>query len=255
MNLLRNIFEIPSSLLQLLRFHYQKPLFSSNPSFNNRKHFCMIGNFKHGPNLDGVLWLYNEIWPIIRAALPGIELHIYGAYPSREVMNLTDQTNGFYIKGPIKDHLKALQKYRVNLAPLRYGAGIKGKITDGWYCGTPVVTTSIGSEGMHDELPWGGYITTISSNEFAMKSISLYTEQNEWEILQQNGYNILTTLHSFDINSEILVNRMIDLKENKIELHREKNIIGQLLNYNTANSTKYFSMWIEEKNKNKEIMK
>lgn len=253
LNLLKNKFQISNSLLQLSRFHYDQPLQLSNtliPSFSDRQHFCMIGNFRHIPNSDGVLWLYNEIWPIIRQSLPNVELHIYGAYPSREIMELTDPSKGFYIKGPVKDHIQMLQKYRVNLAPLRFGAGIKGKITDGWYCGTPNVTTPIGSEGMSDNLPWGGYISTSSPNDFAMKSINLYTNQEEWEILQKNGYNILTSLHSHNINSDLLVKRLIDLKHN-IETHRANNVIGQILNYNTMKSTKYFSLWIEEKNKNK----
>ena len=56
----------------------------------------------------------------------GVQLHVYGANPTREMMEMTDKQRGFVVKGPAKDHLRTLEKYRVQLAPLRFGAGIKG---------------------------------------------------------------------------------------------------------------------------------
>jgi O-antigen biosynthesis protein len=267
-------FNLPSSLLHLSPFHYPKPPHLStltHSSFQTRQHFCMIGNFRHPPNADGVKWLSSEIWPRIHKDLPHTQMHVYGAYPSRDMMELTDPLKGFHVKGPVKDHLKMLQKYKINCAPLRFGAGIKGKITDGWYCGTPVVTTPIGSEGMMglggtgagveegtEEEEWGGEISTSDPQDFANKAVELYLNKEKWEAAQRNGYRILNKFHSDEVNSLALVQQLTHLEERVEERRRGAgaeagtgNWIGNLLNYNSVRSTKYFSLWIEEKNKNK----
>jgi O-antigen biosynthesis protein len=216
----------------------------------------MIGNFRHGPNSDGVRWLCDKIWPKIRQALPEAEMHVYGAYPPREMMNLTNTQSGFHVKGPVKDHLAMLKKYKLNLAPLRYGAGIKGKITDGWFSGTPVVTTPIGSEGMADgdeislSQGWGGAISTSDPLDFAHKAVELYLQEEKWNIAQANGYRLLRTFHSEETNSLSLVRELTSLRD-RLPEHRQSNLIGNILNYNTLRSTKYFSLWIEEKKKKK----
>jgi O-antigen biosynthesis protein len=259
-SLLTSQFNIPSSLLCLSRFHYPRP--SPSPTFSSRHHFCMIGNFRHGPNADGVRWLYHEIWPKIRQELPQVEMHVYGAYPPREMMDLTNTQSGFHVKGPVKNHFSMLRKYKLNLAPLRYGAGIKGKITDGWFCGTPVITTPIGSEGMADDSnandydssvkqhSWGGAISTSDPHDFAHKAVELYLKEDKWNTAQANGFRILNNFHSEEINSISLVNQMTSLRDH-LHDHRQSNFIGNILNFNTLRSTKYFSLWIEEKKKKK----
>jgi O-antigen biosynthesis protein len=271
-------FHLPSSLLHLSPFHYPKPnltnLGTANSNFQTRQHFCMIGNFRHPPNADGVKWLSSEIWPRIHKVLPHTEMHVYGAYPSREMMDLTNPLKGFHVKGPVKDHFKMLRKYKVNCAPLRFGAGIKGKITDGWFCGTPVVTTPIGSEGMmgqeepargvtegeggegeakaeDDQEGWGGEISSSDPQDFANKAVELYLNEKKWQAAQHNGYRILNTFHSEEVNSLSLAQQLTRLEESIAERRREnrKELYGSLLNFNSMRATKYFSLWIEEKNK------
>ncbi|MCW8929488.1 MAG: glycosyltransferase family 4 protein, partial [Gammaproteobacteria bacterium] len=133
MTLLTQQFKIDSELLHycpfMLTLNQENNL---SPSFEEREHFVMIGNFLHPPNWDAVLWCYQSIWPKIRKQLPQAEIHIYGAYPSEKVWQLHQPSKGFIIKGRADDALKTLEQYRVNLAPLRFGAGIKGKIADGF---------------------------------------------------------------------------------------------------------------------------
>ncbi len=80
------------------------------------------------------------------------------------------------------------------LAPLRFGAGIKGKLTEAMLCGTPSVTTSIGAEGMHQNLPWNGFITDDFTH-FVEKAVQLYSDENLWETSQNNGIEINNTIY------------------------------------------------------------
>lgn len=117
-------------------------------NFDKRKNFAWIGSFKHSPNVNAVELLINEIWPEIHKILPEAELHIYGSDFPKIFEDI--EKNGIKKKNLMAD-LKSLSRYRVLLAPLFFGAGIKGKITDSWNNFLPVVTTAIGAEGLFYE--------------------------------------------------------------------------------------------------------
>lgn len=127
--------------------------------FDARHGFVTIGGFRHAPNVDAVEWLAAEIWPRIRARLPRSHINtatmrVYGAYPNHRVQALHNPSQGFHICGHAKS-LDVLARARVLLAPVRYGAGIKGKIVDAWRYGVPVVATDVGAEGMQGTAPRG----------------------------------------------------------------------------------------------------
>lgn len=246
LNLLEKQFKVPKELLHLDRFHYTDP--PTSPKYEERENFVMIGNFRHLPNVDGILWFRDQIWPIIHQHLPVAEAHFYGAYPTKEHLQWSDPSNHFYIKGPLSDHFSQLMKYRVNLAPLRVGAGIKGKITDGWWAGLPVVTTSIGAEGMSDQLPWGGMIAD-SPEEFAKKALELYLNPNCFREKQAYGYRIMKRFYSVESNQKNLIDTFSKIEKSISEI-RNNNFIGSMLNHHFLQSTKYFSKWIEAKNSN-----
>ncbi|PRW59577.1 glycosyl transferase [Chlorella sorokiniana] len=121
------------------------------PPFEQRKHFLMIGNWRHPPNLDSARWACSEVWPALRQSLPpehrDAELHLYGAYAAGAAQQLHKPKAGVHLKG-FAPSLDIMLQYRVLLAPLRYGAGLKGKVVDSWWHGLPVVTTPVGAEGM-----------------------------------------------------------------------------------------------------------
>ena len=152
MQLLRNRFQIQEAILHYVPF-LLNPILSADIenwlAFEQRKHFITIGNFMHEPNWNAVLYLKQEVWPLIRKELPTAELHVYGSYSSQKVEALHNQKEGFYIKGRAADAYEVVSKAKVCLAPLRFGAGMKGKLVEAMQCGTPSVTTSIGAEGMH----------------------------------------------------------------------------------------------------------
>jgi len=109
----------------VITFFYPKSQIYSKPkfSFQRRKDFVWIGNFGHPPNLDAVKWIVKDLWPQISKNLPGVELHLYGANFSKEITEM--ESASVKCKGLMKS-LTSLEKYRVMLSPLRFGAGIKG---------------------------------------------------------------------------------------------------------------------------------
>jgi hypothetical protein len=245
MNLLTDVLNISKERLFLSRLFYQD--LTSSPLFDEREGFVIIGNFRHAPNSDGVRWFRREIWPLIRKQLPLAQVYIYGAYPTKEMMSLSQSDSGFHVLGSTPNQFHALKKHRVNLAPIRFGAGIKGKISDGWWSGTPVVATQVAAEGMNDNLPWGGEISN-SPELFAHHAVTLYTQQNIWQLAQERGFELIRKLYTSDPHSKDLMNHLLAIK---IDIHsiRKNNLIGAILNHDLHRSTKYFSKWIEEKNK------
>ena len=246
MNLLQTVFQVPKSILFYL------PIWIENftkevSSFDTKKDFVFIGNFYHEPNWDSVLVLKHEIWPKLKQLLPNATLNIYGAYPSQKVHQLHDPKDRFYIKGRAESAEQVIRSARVLLAPIRFGAGIKGKLLEAMEYGTPSVTTSIGAEAMSDNLPWNGFIEDDYS-DFISKVVELYSNQEVWEEALENGYKIIQQKFLFSIYKSNFLNVLNHLQTN-FESHRKTNFIGQMLQYHTLRSTEFMSRWIEEKNK------
>ncbi|WP_163398332.1 glycosyltransferase family 4 protein [Flavobacterium fluviatile] len=251
MKVLKEVFKIDSDLVQYLPFLVEemseKDLLKL-PSFEDRKNFVFIGNFLHEPNWNTIQYVKEAIWPCIKKDFPEAVLEVYGAYPSQKVLQLHQPKNGFFIMGRAEDANEVVKKSRVVLAPIRFGAGLKGKLLEAMQCGTPSVTSTIGSEGMHANLPWNGFIED-NPQEFAKKAISLYQDENLWMQSQKNGIAIVNECYLKDKYSEKLINRVNALL-NDAESHRLHNFMGSLLQHHTLKSTKYMAKWIEAKNKN-----
>jgi len=245
MELLQSRFKIASEILYYLPF-LVAAVSESTPAFEERQNFLAIGNLLHAPNVDSVLQL-KKLWPEIRQQLPDAELHIYGAYAPQQVLQLNNIKEGFHIKG-WADYLEiAIKTYRVQLAPLRFGAGLKGKLLDAMRFGLPSVTTEIGAEGMCGELSFGGMIST-SKEKFIDASIQLYSRQYLWSKAQQNGFNIIENRFQKELFSEAFKNQIQLLLAN-LDKHRRQNFMGQILQHHTLQSTKYLAKWIEAKGK------
>lgn len=249
MKLLQETFKVDERVLYHLPFLLEsineKAVQSWN-TFEKRNHFVFIGNFFHAPNVDAVLQL-KIIWNAIRKQLPNAEMHIYGAYATQQVQQLHKPQERFLVKGFAKDALEVVREAKVVLAPLRFGAGIKGKLTEAMVCGTPSVTTSIGAEGMHAHFPWNGFIED-DFESFATKAVNLYSNKSLWEKAQQNGIEIINELYDKERISTPFINSVTKIREHLKE-HRAQNFFGSLLQHQTLQATKYMSKWIEEKNK------
>ena len=248
MKLLKEVFKIDKSLLYHLPFLFDKiDENNSWKSFDERHHFISIGNFIHAPNLDATIQLKKYIWKEIRKRIPAAELHVYGAYPTQQVLEFTNAKEGFFVHGFVADAFEVIENSRVLLAPLRFGAGIKGKLSNAMLCGTPSVTTSVGSEGMNDKLPWSGFVED-EITPFVEKAVLLYTDKNQWNEAQQRGVEIINIMFDKEHLTPLFF-ECIDKVFSNLEQHRNNNFTGKMLMHHTLQSSKYMSKWIQEKNR------
>jgi len=179
--------------------------------------------------------------------LPQAELYIYGNYAPQHILELHNQKQGFYIMGWADSVAHVMQKARVCLAPLRFGAGLKGKLLDAMLYGIPGVTTSIGAEGMYGDLPMPGVIAD-TPERFAEHSVAIYSNKIKWQENAQRGVEIIKARYNGKAISRDFMTRLDALKTN-LKLHRQAHFIGQILQHQSLQASKYLSKWIEEKNK------
>lgn len=251
MKLLIEQFQVPEFLLYYLPLLRQSQPISeeSTPDYEDRQDFISLGNFLHPPNWDAVQQLKTIIWPLIRQELPSATLHVYGAYPSTKVRQLHNERERFLIKGRAESAREVLENARVLLAPLRFGAGIKGKFLDAMAVGTPSVTTATGAEGMTSTKAWGGRIEE-EPVAFAKAAVSMYTTESEWVDARSRGFKILQDFPGPEAGQHF-ADHLEDLLQEKTE-HRRKNFVGQLLQHHQHQSTRFLSKYIEAKNKLKQ---
>ncbi|PQJ32834.1 glycosyltransferase [Nonlabens arenilitoris] len=254
--LLQSQFQIPRELLHYLPFlvgsEALKKLRSGNlKSFQERSHFSTIGNFIHKPNYDAVLYLKTEIWPLIRKQLPQAQMHVYGSYESPKVSQLHNEKQGFLIKGRAVDANEVIENSKVLLAPIRYGAGLKGKLFTAMETGTPFVGTSVATEGIFSKVEPREKVKSNSFDhpaDFAQQAVQLYINENLWNQQQELGFQSLHSRFDQKLFYDDFISIINDVMIN-LEHHRLHNFMGQLLQQQAFNSTKYFSQWIEEKNR------
>ena len=162
-------------------------------------------------------------------------------------MQLNNPKINFHVLGRADAAAEVIKNARVMLAPLRFGAGIKGKLLEAMQCGTPSITSSIGAEAMAGDLEWNGFVKD-DPKEFVASAIALYSDVVLWEKSQKNGYLIIGKRYQKSSFENDFINRVYSLKEN-LKQHRNSNFMGSILQFHLNSSTKYMSKWIEEKNK------
>jgi glycosyltransferase involved in cell wall biosynthesis len=187
MELLTVNYQVPIERLMYL------PMWSDSVSrintFAERNHFMFVGNFMHEPNWDCVRYLKSEIWPSIRKKIPNSELHVYGAYPIDKVFQLNNEKEGFIIKGRAEDVNEICQNYRLMIAPLRFGAGVKGKFIDAMRNGLPSITTTLGAESMIEKEDWPGFVSD-EIQDIISNAIEIYSNELRWNDLSNKAFKI-----------------------------------------------------------------
>ena len=245
MQLATETFKIDSSILHYLPFLSQD-VNPNIPKFEERNHFVSIGNFLHEPNWQTVLNL-KKYWKSIKKQLPEAALHVYGAYVSEKAKQLHNKKEGFLIKGRAESVDDVYSKAKILLAPIPYGAGLKGKLFEAMQLGLPSITTKMGAEAMNGNLDWNGFITS-DEDDFVKKAVELYTNKSLWETAQKNGYEIIEKRFKKELFATDFMNRIEELQLD-LKTHRNLNFLGQVLQHQSLQSTKYMSKWIEAKNK------
>ena len=176
--------------------------------FDRREHLLFIGSMHHRPNADGLLYYLKEIHPLVRSALPGVVLHVVGGGAPPEVE--AHAADDVRVHGYVPDADPLFRGCRLMVAPLRFGAGAKGKVGEALAHGLPVVTTSIGAEGMGftagEEL-----LVADTPHEFAAAVARAYRDRELWQRLSDKGYAFIAS-------------------------HLSPRVVGQLINDSVRNS-------------------
>jgi glycosyltransferase involved in cell wall biosynthesis len=168
---------------------------------DGRRDLLFIGGYGHAPNVDAVQWFVAEILPRIRARLPDVRFHVVGSTPPEELRRLA--SGGVCVAGYVPDVAPYFEGSRVFVSPLRYGAGMKGKIGQAMSFGLPVVTTSIGAEGMR--LVHGEHaLVEDEPAAFANAVVRLYESPALWGSLSEASWRHLERHFSESAVEQIL---------------------------------------------------
>lgn len=163
------------------------------PPFEERSGLVFVANFDHTPNVDAILDFHTSSWPLIAEALPDAQLMLVGYNPPPAVRAL--HGGRITVTGQVPETRPYLDAARVSIAPLRYGAGVKGKVGEALMHGLPVVTTTIGAEGMH--LGNGEHVLIAEPGEdFARAVIRLYGDAELWRRIAETGRSLIRERHS-----------------------------------------------------------
>lgn len=154
-------------------------------SFERRRDLLFVGGLRHPPNRDALAWLSSQIFPRVRAALPDVRLHVAGD-PGLEAMPEFAADSGIVMHGHVPDLQPLLEGCRVGLAPLRFGAGVKGKVNLAMAHGQPVVATACAVEGMR-LLDGHDVLVADDADAFARQVVRLYDDAALWQALADRG--------------------------------------------------------------------
>ena len=156
---------------------YEKPEEPGTAAdYAKREGILFVGGFSHPPNADGVLWFLKDIWPRVHSALPSAVFYIAGSHPTEEILSLDGKDNVKVLGFVSDERLKELyHSTRLAAVPLRYGAGVKGKVIEALNEDSVVITTPVGAEGIPD----AEKVMAVCENaeSFADKLISLYNDE------------------------------------------------------------------------------
>ncbi|HVI58199.1 MAG TPA: glycosyltransferase [Luteimonas sp.] len=164
--------------------------------FAQRRDLVFVGGFRHPPNVDAVRWFVEAVFPQVRARLPGVRFHCIGGDVVDAVAALAAH-EGVVVHGHVPDIAPYMDGCRVALAPLRYGAGVKGKVNLSMAHGQPVVATACAVEGMHLR---EGHDVLVADDPgaFADAVARLHEDETLWDALARNGLDNVARHFSLD---------------------------------------------------------
>ena len=243
-DLLSKELNVSDSQLAYLPFLKQSPA-QNALNIEERKHLIFVGNGQHKPNVDAVKYLQKEIWPILANKLREVELHIYGRdYPKSLFTNTPERMS---YKGWTKDIKQTMSSYKLNLAPLNYGAGLKGKVMTG----LETKTVTIGSQIAFEGFPYDLQKQACTSKENLIDKISqLYTDKKLNAAYVEIQNSCLSDFSSKWYKAHV---EQLHYLNTFREAHRTKHLLIDLLWQNQLNKDKYFSKYIQYKQRYKDI--
>lgn len=169
--------------------------------FKHRKGLFFVGGFSHKPNQDAVLFLYHDIMPLVWKKNKHIKVTIVGSYPTKDMLDLN--SDRFKVLGYVEDISEYFNTSRVFVAPLRYGAGVKGKIGQSLEYGLPLVTTPIGAEGF-DFKAQADHVIDTTAQGLANKILKLYQDETVWKEVSEASKEVLEPFSISHIEEQVL---------------------------------------------------
>jgi GT2 family glycosyltransferase len=170
--------------------------------FAQRNDLVFVGGFRHPPNVDAVRWFVQDIFPMLRARLPKLQFHCIGSHTPTEILALSTQP-GVHVHGHVPDIGPYMDGCRIAVAPLRYGAGVKGKVNLSMAHGQPVVATSCAAEGMH-LVDGHDVLLADDAREFAAAILKLHDDATLWNTLSANGLDNVARHFSIDAARDVV---------------------------------------------------
>ncbi len=208
-NVMQNIF--PNKPIRNIPLYiYDEMPEAIEKDFSRRKDLLFVGGFNHHPNVDAVLWFAQEIYPRILKKYPDMVWHIVGSNAPEQIRQL--QGENIVLEGFLSDEEleEMYRKCRLVVVPLRYGAGVKGKIVEAAFYQIPVVTTSIGGEGIDESV--GSFKMEDKPDEMADLVIRLYSDLEELRKMSDAGLTLIQSCYTSQAAKRVLVQDMDDLK-------------------------------------------
>jgi GT2 family glycosyltransferase/glycosyltransferase involved in cell wall biosynthesis len=209
----------PEARVQLLSTIHEPVAGGKLPA--ERAGIVFIGGFQHPPNTDAVLWYAREILPLVRSRLPGVVTYIVGAKVPSTIRALA--AADFVVTGFVEDIAPYFTGCRLSIAPLRYGAGVKGKINTSMSYGLPVVATTAAVEGMHLS-PGENVLLADDAEEFATAIERLYRDDELWHRLSAGGIDNVRKHFSREVAGRALQG-LFDLAEKKAQERRQRPLL------------------------------
>jgi GT2 family glycosyltransferase/glycosyltransferase involved in cell wall biosynthesis len=191
--------ELPQARVEILSNVHE--VHGCRRGFAERHDLVFIGGFQHPPNIDAVLWFVHEVFPRVRATIPTIKLHVIGSKAPKQILELAH--DGVTVHGYVDDITPYLDGCRLSVAPLRYGAGVKGKVNMAMSYGLPVVATTPAVEGMHVRADEDVLVADMPE-QFAAAIARAYGDAALWTKLSANGLANVRQHFSFDAAREAL---------------------------------------------------
>lgn len=174
--------ELPQANVKVLPLIMSVP--GARSKFSDRSDIVFVGGFQHLPNVDAVIYFTNEIMPLLHKINPLIKFHIVGSKVPEKITSLA--SDNIIVHGFIEDLESFLDNMKVSVAPLRYGAGIKGKVATAMANGLPVVASKIAVEGMgltnHENI-----LVAENPEEYVQLILDIYNNSDLWEKISRNG--------------------------------------------------------------------
>ena len=192
----------PGKMVKDIPVFFYEEIPKTIPGYPGRKDILFVGSFKHPPNLDGLLWFVENVFPTVLSKIRDCKLHIVGANPPEEIARL--ESDSIKVAGFVSDaELDAYyQSCKLSVIPLRYGAGVKGKLIEAMYNQLPSVITPVAAEGI-PEIE-NHVLIANDARQFADYIHLLYTNEKKWQEYSLKGRSLIKKFFSEKSASETM---------------------------------------------------